>query len=76
MSREKQRANRRKKDREEKMAILNNFVKHGIVPVERKKEELLDLTDSFGLKDPTPYLAVKNIIRRERETITKVGMTV
>ena len=62
MSREKQRANRGKKIREEKLAILNNFVKYGIVPVERKPEEKLDLTDSFGLKDPTPYRAVKNMI--------------
>ena len=29
-----------------------------------QREELLDLTDSFGLKDPTPYEAVKNMIRR------------
>lgn len=29
----------------------------------RNQEELLDLTDSFGIKDPTPYEAVKNMIR-------------
>ena len=30
------------------------------------KEEKLDLIDQCGIKDPTPYLAVKNIIRKER----------
>lgn len=30
------------------------------------KEEKLDLVDYCGIKDPTPYEAVKNIIRRER----------
>ena len=34
----------------------------------RKREEKLDLTDFCGIKDPTPYEAVKNIIRRERTT--------
>ena len=29
-----------------------------------RREALLDLTDSFGLKDPTPYQAVKNMYRR------------
>ncbi|MBR2258242.1 MAG: hypothetical protein IJ899_13105 [Blautia sp.] len=29
-----------------------------------RKEEKLDLVDSFGKKDPTPYQAVKNIIRK------------
>lgn len=33
------------------------------------KEEKLDLIDHCGIKDPTPYLAVKNIIRKERATI-------
>lgn len=31
------------------------------------KEEKLDLIDSFGIKDPTPYEAVMNLIRQERE---------
>ena len=43
-------------------------LKCGMTKEERLKkeqrEELLDLTDSFGLKDPTPYEAVKNMIRR------------
>lgn len=30
------------------------------------KEEKLDLIDHCGIKDPTPYMAVKNIIRKER----------
>ena len=29
-----------------------------------RKEEKLDLYDYCGIKDPTPYLAVKNMIRR------------
>lgn len=64
MSREKQRANRGKKIREEKLAILNNFVKYGIVPVEKQPEELLDKRNYLGLDDPTPYAAVRNMIRR------------
>ena len=31
------------------------------------KEEKLDLIDYCGIKDPTPYLAVKNIIRKEQK---------
>ena len=30
------------------------------------KEEKLDLIDYCGIKDPTPYEAVRNIIRREQ----------
>lgn len=30
-----------------------------------RKEEKLDLVDSFGKKDPTPYQAVKNLIKAE-----------
>ena len=51
MSRAKQRENRRIKDRE---------VRAGI------REQLLDTRDFCGIKDPTPYEAVKNIIRKER----------
>ncbi len=29
-------------------------------------EEKLDLVDYCGVKDPTPYEAVKNMIRKER----------
>ena len=31
-----------------------------------KREQLLDTRDFCGIKDPTPYEAVKNIIRKER----------
>ena len=51
MSRAKQRENRRIKDRE---------VRAGI------REQLLDTRDFCGIKDPTPYEAVKNIVRKER----------
>ena len=34
----------------------------------QRREEKLDLIDYCGIKDPTPYEAVKNIIRRERAT--------
>ena len=32
------------------------------------KEEKLDLIDYCGIKNPTPYMAVKNIIHKERAT--------
>ena len=35
------------------------------------REEKLDLVDYCGIKDPTPYLAVKNIIRKERAAAHK-----
>lgn len=54
MSRAKQRENRRVKAYETKLGI---------------REEKLDLVDYCGIKDPTPYEAVKNIIRRERAAI-------
>ena len=56
MSRAKQRENRRTKAYETKMGI---------------REEKLDLVDYCGIKDPTPYLAVKNIIRKERAAARK-----
>lgn len=31
------------------------------------REEKLDLHDFCGMKDPTPYEAVKNIIREDKE---------
>lgn len=37
----------------------------------RRQEEKLDLVDYCGIKDPTPYQAVKNIIRRERAAARK-----
>ena len=40
------------------------------------KEEKLDLIDYCGIKDPTPYEAVNNIIRRERaEAIARAKLT-
>lgn len=54
MSRAKQRENRR---------VIAYETKLGI------REEKLDLVDYCGIKDPTPYEAVKNIIRRERAAI-------
>ena len=51
MSRAKQRENRRIKAYERKLGI---------------REENLDLHDYCGIKDPTPYLAVRNIIRKEQ----------
>ena len=62
MSRVKQRANRRMKGRDEKLEILRNFVEKGIVPVEKLPEEKLDRINTYGLKDPTPYLAIRNLI--------------
>ena len=58
MSRAQQRENRRKKDREIRSGNL--------MPT---KEEKLDLIDYCGIKDPTPYEAVNNIIRKERAAI-------
>ena len=64
MSREKQRANRGKKIMEEKLAMLNHFSKYGSLPVRKRPEEELDRHNDYGLSDPTPYKAVKNMIRR------------
>ena len=50
MSRAKQRENRRIKNRE---------IRAGI------REELLDKRNFYGIKDPTPYEAVKNMRRKE-----------
>lgn len=36
---------------------------------QKRLEEQIDLVDYCGIKDPTPYLAVKNIIRKERAAI-------
>lgn len=49
MSRERQRENRRLKAFNKRIGA---------------EEEKLDLVDTFGKKDPTPYQAVKNIIRK------------
>jgi len=60
MSRAKQRENRRIKDREIRSGTRTPT-----------QEEKLDLIDYCGIKDPTPYEAVKNIIRKERAAICK-----
>ena len=60
MSRAKQRENRRIKDREIRSGTRTPT-----------QEEKLDLIDYCGIKDPTPYEAVKNIIRRERAAIRR-----
>ena len=64
MSRATQRANRARKIREEKLRMLNHFTKYGDLPVKKMPEELLDKENYLGLDDPTPYLAVKNMIQR------------
>lgn len=53
MSRAKQREQRRLKDRE-----IRNGIRRP------SQEEKLDLIDYCGIKDPTPYEAVKDMIRR------------
>ena len=35
------------------------------------KEEKLDMFDCFGIKDPTPYEAVRNLIKQEREDMAE-----
>ena len=39
----------------------------------RLKYELLDLKDLCGINDPTPYEAVKKIIRTSRKTVKQKG---
>ena len=36
------------------------------------REEKLDLYDYCGIKDPTPYQAVKNMIRKQ-ESVARAG---
>ena len=60
MSRAKQRENRRVKDRKIRSGTRTPT-----------QEEKLDLIDYCGIKDPTPYEAVKNIIRKERAAIRR-----
>ena len=52
MSRAKQRANRKIKAHEISLGI---------------HEEPIDKRNFYGIQDPTPYEAVKNIIRKERK---------
>ena len=65
MSRAKQRENRRVKDRKIRSGTRTPT-----------QEEKLDLIDYCGIKDPTPYEAVKNIIRKERAAIRSQVATV
>ena len=39
----------------------------------RLKSELLDRKDICGINDPTPYEAVKKIIRTSRKTVKQKG---
>ena len=34
------------------------------------REEKLELRDYCGIKDPTPYEAVKNMIRQQKKAVT------
>lgn len=36
-----------------------------------EKEEKIGLVDNCGIKDPTPYEAVKNMIRQERAELAR-----
>ena len=38
----------------------------------RVKEEMLDRRDSFGIRDPTPFEAVKKLIRRGDNRIISI----
>lgn len=40
------------------------------------KQEMLDLRDSCGVKDPTPYEAVKEIIKELRTDYEKKGSNI
>ena len=43
-----------------------------------EKEEKIDLYDCCGIKDPTPYEAVSNLVKQERKadvTVNKISYT-
>lgn len=42
----------------------------------RIKQEMLDLRDSCGVKDPTPYEAVKEMIKELRTDYEKKGSNI
>ena len=56
MSRTKQRRNRRLKERREKQALLDAFMKGEFKPEEKK-----DRKPHEGYHDPTAYKALKNL---------------
>ena len=39
----------------------------------RTKEELIDRHNACGISDPTPFLAVKNIVAQERKAAIKAA---
>lgn len=49
------------RNRKKQQALIKAKV---VKPSTVSKEERLDLIDYCGIKDPTPYEAVKNMIRR------------
>ena len=59
MSREKQRRNRREKDRREKQALLESFMKGE--PFPREKKDPRPWLNHEGYHDPTAYTAIKNL---------------
>ncbi len=44
--------------------MRNRKKQQELIKAKVSKEEKLDLRDYCGMKDPTPYEAVKNMIRR------------
>ena len=75
--RERLRCGMTKEERLMKEAALREAEQEMLAQQEQtRREEKLDLIDSCGIKDPTPYEAVKNIIRKERmDARTKTGKT-
>ena len=53
------------KNRDKQRAHRKNGVSKEARLMVEAKEEQIDLADYCGIKDPTPYEAVKNIIRKE-----------
>ena len=50
------------KEREEMRKILYYYDRDGSVPVKKLPEEKLDRTNTYGLQDPTPCIAIRNLI--------------
>ncbi len=44
--------------------MRNRKKQQELIKAKVSKEEKLELRDYYGMKDPTPYEAVKNMIRR------------
>ena len=49
-------------------AMRNRKKQQELIKAKVIREEKLELHDSYGKKDPTPYEAVKNMIRRGKTT--------